>query len=404
MATFILYTGGDDFLRPKTVFIISCYVAAFFCSAMVLPYVDCYIKSDPASESSYRSRNIAKVSVALVLFQLIAIFSAYMTVMRAIQFATQETILYASYGDNMFASKLRGVMANENYGIPVWVKILSQFKYINYIAPLFFMTLIKVSRKYKLLWILSTTLSCCYPIFFMERSGVLRIISMNIFFWLYWYRPKLKVVAVRIVIVAILLIPIFNAVLLLRDQADSGGGNIYTYFVGSLAGLDAFVSGTSGIVDSLNYNTIYVVPGGYKLGNAPVGQETLTEFFTLANKYLGWNYNIQTNQEYIYAPVCTNVYTAIRSFYQDYHMFSIPIFFIVGVSINLVFLRCMNGRSVWSGFLVAYLGYVSFYSIIANNFLIRDIVVTYILVYITTYFTSTNNYMFSNNSQSKATN
>lgn len=402
MATFILYSTGDDFLKEKTITILSCYAIIFVCSAIASPYVYYKLRYNTTLESVSSENGIVKATTLLLLFQVLALFSAYFTLMKAISFATEGTVLYAMYGDNApFAIKLRGVMSNENYGIPLWVKVLSQFKYINYIAPLFCMTLIKRSRKYKWIWVMSSIMSCCYPIFFLERSGILRIIALNIIFWLYWFRPRFKAVAFRIATVIFPLLLIFNAVLLLRAQADAGGGNAYTYFVGSIAGFDAFVSGTSGHVDSLNYNEIYVAPGGYKFGTAPIGQETLTELFMFVNKYLDLKYNYQQNQEYIYAPIFTNVYTALRSYYQDYHLFSIPILFMTGIIINLIFVKCMNSRSVWSGYIVAYLGYVCLYSIIANNFLTRDIIITYTLMYLIAHVTKTKNYMFRTNTLAK---
>ncbi|KAB0671378.1 oligosaccharide repeat unit polymerase [Oryzomonas sagensis] len=394
LIVFIMYPFGMDFLRIKTILILLSFLFAFFCSEAFVPNISNVKNKDHKTQHIVKSKDINKLSMLLILMQLIALFSAYLTLMKAINFAKYDTVLYASTSITSSQAIIRGVMSNEDYGIPIWLKIISQFKYINYIAPLFFMVLSHKSTKNKFIWFFSTILACCYSVFFLERSGIFRIIVLNSMFWYYWYKPSIKTVGLKMFSAIVVLVPVFNLILLLRGQADSGGGNIYTYFVGALAGLDSFVSGNTGIVDSLSFNEIYVTAGGYSFGDAPIGQETLTELFKFVNNILQLGYTIQTNQEYIYSPIQTNVYTAIRAFYQDYGFLGIPFVFILGIVTNYIHRYCMNNKTIWSGYIIAYLCYVAIYSVIAYNFLIRDILVPYIILLILTHYTKSKKFIF----------
>lgn len=372
--SFILYLLGSDFIRLSTIINLMVFILSFVIPGLFLMLRErSLIGITPIVPISFDEFKVKPIAFVLLIAQGCALFAGVLYLYTAIQYA--GFLALADVGDSM--SVVRGVMAKGGYDVPIVLKFLGQLNYVNYIAPVAFLALWMAGRTGGTLFFMSLSLGVLYSIVTLERSGVLRQLIINGFVYVFLSENKIKALRNAAVLVLIVFVPVVYVVSALRGQSDEGGDNIYEYVVGALGGLDAFIVGTSGFVAILEDQEILVTEGGYSFGAAPVGLETATELYRLCNAVGACDVKIPNNKEYIYEPIKTNIYTGVRSFYQDFGPIGMPI--AVGsfsIFVHFLFLRFLSSSGVFRLYGMAYLAYVSSFLILGNNFLLRDLIFT----------------------------
>ena len=375
--SFSLYLTGDHFLGIETALNLSLFILAFVFPGLVLILIrnarGGIRKEWLMTVSNFKIKPIA---IALFICQSGALISAWFYLNSAIQH-----IGGGGVDDLVFsAAAIRGVMATEQYDVPLFIRLLGQLKYVNYIAPVAFLALWIVRREGGWLFVLSIFLGMMSSVILLERSGVLRLLVINVVVYIYLSTDRFRSLRNGCAILLLIFIPLVFIVPALRGQGDEGGDNIYGYVVGGLAGINAFIEGTSGSVDILEEQPIYVTTSGYKFGDAPIGLETATEIYRLCNALHVCDIPIPNGKEYIYSPIMTNIYTGLRSFYQDFGPLGMPLGVVCfSLFIHFLYLRFVSGSGVFGLFGIGYLAYVSSFMILTNNFLFRDLIFTAVL-------------------------
>jgi oligosaccharide repeat unit polymerase len=384
----LIYQQGDDFLQDRTIVAILVFYLAFCIPGfLLLLRMGASAAIAPiAFPSDIQNLKYQWLFRFLILSQVISVATALSYLYFAVDFAGLGVLDLIQQPSNV--SIVRGVLATENYNVPISVKLVSQLKYVNYFSPMIIMLMSSaklVSKKYA---VLSITLAIFYSICFLERSGIIRtMLTFGIFYSIYYVKNRSRFIQMIIcgvlaVSFATLLVPY------LRGQGDEGGTSLYNYVSGGLSGLDAFVSGYPGEVVTLESQDVYVTPGGYRFNMAPVGFETFTELFKLCNSFFGCEYKIANNKEYVYFPIMTNIYTGVRAFYQDYGQigssFAVAFLSVFG---TVAYLAGLRRGGVWSAYFNSYLGYLALFSVLTYNLAIREIVlVTSLMLVLSLYF------------------
>lgn len=276
---------------------------------------------------------------------------------------------------------IRGVLATKHIQEPVLVGLLGQLRYINYVAPIAFYAAFRSGMTTRRALIASAALACLYPLCYLERSGILRIGMLLIFAHVYYsvdsFRRVLRFGAVAVLI----FVPVVVAVPLLRGQAE--GINAYNYVSGAWSGFDNFVAGSLGPVVVLEKQNVYVEPGGYHLTEsaAPPLSLSIADMYRICDALKLCQVKQSNFFEYVYEPIYTNIYTLARTFFQDFGMFGAPIAVaLFGAMLTLAYLWGISRSGAFPTYVAAYTAYVCAMSVLSDNFLMRDIVLTGILV------------------------
>lgn len=372
--SFALYISREDFLKLDTIINLIIFILSF-----VLPGLFLILRkrlltgARQISKIKFDDFKIKPIALTLLGAQMCALFAGIIYLYAATQYAGYSAL--TDLGD--FSSVVRGVMATQTYHVPVFAQFLGQLKYVNYIAPIAFLALWMSRRASGVLFFLSLFLGIFYSIVALERSGILRLLIINCFVYLYLSENKIKALRNGVIFASMVFVPLVFIVPTLRGQGDEGGDRVYEYVVGALGGLDAFIMGTSGSVDVLEDQPVLVTSNGYSFGDAPIGLETATELYRLCNAVGVCHVKIPNGKEYIYDPIMTNVYTGVRSFYQDFGPIGMPIAVaIFSIFLHILFLRFLSGTGIFGLYGMAYLAYVSCFLILTNNFLLRDLIFT----------------------------
>ncbi|HAL39240.1 MAG TPA: hypothetical protein DCP03_14505 [Polaromonas sp.] len=377
----LIYQFGDDFLRGRTIISMAVFYFSFCIPAFIFLMkagTSLTIRQliEPLKMEGFEYRRLVLLLIGL---QLLSVCIALTYLYYAISFSG------FSFSDLLdqpgSLATVRGILANEDYNVPLILKLTSQVKYVNYFAPIIITTISVyslLSRKYIGV---SIALAILYSICFLERSGIIRtILVFGVFYSLYFVNNRKKLLqliasGMILVVIATVTVPY------LRGQADEGGGNLYDYVVGGLGGLDAFISGYNGEISILETQQIYITEAGFQFGDAPVGFETMTELYRICNALFQCGFEIPNNKEYIYSPIMTNIYTAIRAFYQDYGAFGAPLIIaVIGIFVSWRYLLNIQRGGIWTAYFNSYLAYLATFSVLTYNFSLREIILVWMIM------------------------
>lgn len=361
-ASAVIYCFGDDFLREGTIVALMTFYLSFIAGAsyVMLRFGTSMKTGRPCERETKRFARV------LILCQLLAAAAAA----AHLYYAWQQA------GAGATITQVRGVLANQTINSPLVFRVLGQLRYLNYVAPLAILTM----RRSRVVLVLSVLLACAYPMLDMERSGVMRIGLLLAFAYLFTARSWAsiaKMAAVGIVLGGVLVV----AIPIIRGQPE--GANAYQYVAGAWGGFDDFVSGTdlASSISTLDGTGGYVTHDPYKFGNAPPFQMTATDLYAACHAIGLCKAPVVPGTEYVNDPLFTNIYTMARSFYQDFGLIGSAIataFFSAGLTFMYLF---GFGRGAFGLYVSAYTAYVCVMSVLTNNFLMRDIVLTAALYY-----------------------
>jgi hypothetical protein len=172
---------------------------------------------------------------------------------------------------------------------------------------------------------------------------------------------------------------------LVRQQLGSFSISPSRYFGGALFGLDAFISGYSGQVDLFEQQVSYISKTGFEFGDAPIGLENFNELYKFINIFSETQFSTPKNKEYIYLAdtYLTNIYTALRGVYQDFGFMGGLLFVFFGsFFINLFYIYSLKLNVFLSTYVVGLLAFISFSSVIANNFVLREFFIAVFLCFL----------------------
>jgi len=362
------YLTGTDFLRARTIVALASFYVAFIAGA---GYV------------------LIRFPRVAVINRSVAIaprphFLRTMLILQGLAFFAALAHLYFAFVQSQYTldlTTIRGVLATKHIQEPVLVGLLGQLRYINYVSPIAFYAAYRAGATTRRALIASSVLACLYPLCYLERSGVLRIGMLLIFAHLYYSVDSFKRV-LRFGAVAILVfIPVVVAVPLLRGQAE--GVNAYNYVSGAWSGFDNFVTGSLGPVVVLEKQNIYVEPDGYHLTDsaAPPLSLTFSDLYRICDALKVCQVKQSNFFEYVYEPIYTNIYTLARTFFQDFGMFGAPVAAaLCGALLTFAYLWGISRNGAFPTYVAAYTAYVCAMSVLSDNFLMRDIALTGILV------------------------
>lgn len=355
-ASAFVYCFGDDFLRPDTInALLTIYLSFILGSSWIMWTVGRRLRITAPSESEPGSF----VLLVLVLQVLAAVAAG--------------AHLYYAWVQSGYAgiTAVRGVLANQAVDSPILFRVLGQLRYINYVAPI---AMFSMGRR-KGVIALSIFLACLYPLFGMERSGLMRIGLLLAFSYLF-VRVKSLDDLVKMGLVCLgFAVPLVVVIPIMRGQAE--GANPYMYVAGAWSGFDNFVSGSGiGLVSVLDDSKSYITRNGFEEGSAPLGMLTATDIYRACLAVDLCHEPVSLGTEYIYKPVFTNTYTIARSFYQDWGPLGSAIMAATFGAALAFFYLYGFGRGAFGLYLSAYTAYTCIMSVLANTFLIRDVVIT----------------------------
>lgn len=379
-ASGMIYLTGDDFIREETAWALFGFYMAFVVpSGMLLLAALRRVAISPL-QFSVESRAAKGIVRALLVMQLLALVSAFAYLVSAMEFGGMG---FDSWPDT---EKLRGLMATQKYDVPVAFRLLSQLRYVNYLAPVAMIVMAHRMCVRRSAVSISILLACMYPICFLERSGLMRILVVSLFSYLFVYEIKVAKLFRMGLVVSLLVAFFVVAIPMLRGQGGQGGENLYIYVAGAWSGFDNFVAGSgSGQVVTLEEGQeSYITPSGYSIdrSNSPVMVNLMTEAYRLCNAASICDVNLSNFGEYVYVPIFTNIYTAARSFYQDLGPVGmIPGVALVSVLLTLWHLKALRKPSVISIYTASYLAYVCVMSVLSDVFLLRDLIVPMVVAF-----------------------
>ena len=361
-ASSVVYCFGDDFLREKTIIALMTFYLSFIAgSSYVMLRFGTGAKTGRPNEGE--TKRFARV---LILCQLLAAVAAA----AHLYYAWQQA------GAGATITQVRGVLANQTIETPIAFRFLGQLRYLNYVAPLAILSM----RRSRFVLVLSVLLACAYPILDMERSGVMRIGLLLAFAYVFSARSWASI-AKMAVVGAVLGGVLVVAIPIIRGQPE--GANAYQYVAGAWAGFDDFVAGTdmASTISTLDGTGGYVTYQPYQFGNAPMFMMTATDLYGACHAIGLCSAVYVPGTEYVNDPWVTNIYTMARSFYQDFGLLGSAIATaLFSAGLTLMYLYGF-GRGAFGLYVSAYTAYVCIMSVLANNFLMRDIVLTAALYY-----------------------
>ena len=360
-ASSIIYCFGDDFLRERTIDALMTFYLSFIIGSS---YVTWKLGARAKTGLRYEEEP-ARFAHLLILCQMLAAFAAT----AHLYYAWQQA------GDGATITQVRGVLADQTIQSPVFFRLLGQLRYLNYVSPLAIMSM----RRSRLLLTLSIVLACAYPMLDMERSGVMRIGLLLAFAYVFTCRSWASIAKMGIVNVVVGSILVV-AVPIIRGQPE--GANVYQYVAGAWGGFDDFVSGTdlASTITTLDGTGGYVTHEPYEFGNAPI-EMTITDLYSACHAIGPCKAAPVPGTEYVNLPLFTNIYTMARSFYQDFGLIGSGVgAALFGAALSLLYVMGF-GRGAFGLYVSAYTAYVCVMSVLTNNFLMRDIVLTAALYY-----------------------
>jgi oligosaccharide repeat unit polymerase len=366
-----LYLTGDDFLRPRTVVALTLFYVAFLTGAgCVLIMLSRTLKANVQRNGPHRPGVIRSLLGLQALALVAAASHLYFAIVQA--------------GGTLDLTAVRGVIATQTIDAPAALALLGQLRYVNYIAPIAIYSAMRAGAASRQTLVLSIALACLYPLFGLERSGILRIAMLLAFAYVYYSVNSLDRLLRFGVGSALLLVPVVIAVPLLRGQPE--GINPYSYVTGAWSGLDNFVSGTGlhQVVVLEKGQEVYLKPDGFDLRESlsPPLSQSMTELYRICNALKLCHVPLWLPNEYVYTPVFTNIYTLARTFYQDFGMIGAPIAtFIFAAFLTMVYAACVGNGGAFAVYVAAYTAYVCAMSVLSDLFLMRDIIFTGAFVY-----------------------
>jgi oligosaccharide repeat unit polymerase len=295
---------------------------------------------------------------------------------------------------NATLTEVRGALATQAISVPIFVRLLGQLRYVNYFAPLAVFAMVKMGYTRKRTLALSLLLACLYPVCYLERSGIMRIVLLGAFAYVYFSVNSFGKLAKLAGILGAIMIPLVVVIPVLRGQAE--GADAYNYVVGAWSGFDNFVSGSGmGAVAVLEDQNVYVKQQGYEAGEAPLFLQSATELYRICNAISACSVRLSNFFEYVYTPVYTNIYTLARTYYQDFGPVGAPIgTALFAAFLAFIYVVCVSGGGVFHVYVAAYIAYICAMSVLSDNFLMRDIVFTGIFIYFLAWFFGSRSFWF----------
>jgi oligosaccharide repeat unit polymerase len=370
-ASATVYLTGNDFLQARTVLaLLAFYFSFVLASGYLLVRFSRHLRIGKNPPATGGKRFIS----ALLTMQGLAFVAA----------AAHLYYAFAHAGAGADLTEVRGVLATQAFDVPMVIKLLGQLRYVNYFAPLAVFAAYQAGQVRRRAIFFSFALACLYPLCYIERSGVLRMVMLVLFAYLYFAVNSSRQLVKMGMIAALAVIPIVIAIPVLRGQAE--GANAYNYVAGAWSGFDNFVSGSGdGQVVVLENQNIYVRPHGYRLGDAPPFTQSMTEFYRVCDAVGLCHMDLPNFLEYVFEPVYTNIYTLARTFYQDFGPVGAPFATaLFAAFLTLSYVMCISRGGVFQIYAAAYIAYVCVMSVLSDTFLLRDIVFTAVFVYLIT--------------------
>lgn len=381
-ASSLIYLAGEDFLREETLYVLLAFWLSFVVPGVWLVSATGGHIAIARPELLMDERRGRRIATVLIAMQVLAAISALSYLISAMAFAGMPLDALP----NM--SALRGVLATQKYDVPLPFRLLSQLRYVNYIAPVAMLALFRAGHISRAKVAASIVLAFLYPLCFLERSGLMRILILAFYAYLFMFEIRvaklLRLGSWLVVLVAILvvLMPI------IRGQGEEGGGNLYNYVAGAWSGIDNFVSGSgSNPVVVLEDQEVYVQPGGYdiNMSDSPPMVNLMTEAYRICNAAGLCDVKLGNFGEYVYEPVYTNVYTAARSFYQDLGMLGmIPAVIAVSLLSAILYLWAVRNGAVVAVYAAGYVAYTCVMSVLSDTFLLRDLAFPLVFIFLLT--------------------
>ncbi|WP_019451227.1 O-antigen polymerase [Cupriavidus sp. BIS7] len=370
-ASSLIYLAGEDFLREDTLYVLLIFWLSFVVPGVWLTSAMGGHAAIARSELLIDQRRGRRIGAVLLAMQVLAAVSALSYLISAAAFAGMPLDAHP----NM--SALRGVLATQKYDVPLPFRLLSQLRYVNYIAPVAMLALLRAGHVSRAKVATSIVLASLYPICFLERSGLMRILILTLYAYLFMFEIKVAKLLrlgswlVTLVAIFVVLMPI------IRGQGEEGGGNLYNYVAGAWSGIDNFVSGSgSNPVVVLEDQDVFVQPGGYDvyMSDSPPMVNLMTEAYRICNAVGLCHVKLGNFGEYVYEPVYTNIYTAARSFYQDLGLLGmIPAVIAVSFLFAIIYLWAVRNGAVIAVYAAGYVAYTCVMSVLSDTFLLRDL-------------------------------
>ena len=400
---FFLYVSHDEFLDVETIFIIITFLISFIVPGLFV-VINMRGKLNTNIDFIYyeKDKNIKKLIYILLTCQLVSIAGIIIYVISIIEYADLPTLLILAGGGHISGGSyagmdgmdaLRRILATSDYRVPIWIKLLTAFRYSNNIAPIVLLGLYMSGRIKKSYVIISFLFALIAPVILLERMGVIRLVFTSFIVYCYFSKDIFYAIKKGFIVSLIVLLPVIIIVPVIRGQGDEGGSNAYNYLVGALAGLNAFVVGTNGTIDGLELDQkLFITKQGYNFGDAPIGMESLTEIYRICNAIGLSEIYIPKNKEYIDKPMSTNIYTGVRSFYQDFGVIGMPLTVVLfSLFLHSLYILSLLRKGFFSIYIISYASFVSASMIFVNNFYLRDIVFIAVFCYIVSFISNISN-------------
>lgn len=261
---------------------------------------------------------------------LIYINSNIRKVLLILLFVCTPYLLYIAYlqgiaggGDFLFNLRMAntGLVESEyNYGI------------LEYIMPLSYILLIVELLLYKkgdskVLIFLLVLINITFCIVTMAKSSIFFRFGGCLFVLMF----KRKISIMKILIGIVILIVLMSSFQLLRTTSDKETDDVlsnmfYTYIFGGLPALDVILEEDVQSVNAGQYTAAFLTNVAVKTGLCQPSE-------------LDWNHDIFDENNYVYIPTPTNVYTVVAPFYMDFSYIGIFCFSFITGTIAAIFYR-----------------------------------------------------------------
>jgi oligosaccharide repeat unit polymerase len=380
-ASAAFYLTGPDFLRARTVAALLVFYFAFvLASGYVLVTFSRRLRIKAIEPPPQRPEFL----LVLLLLQGLALVAS----------AAHLYYAFLHVGTDATLTEVRGALATQTINIPIFIRLLGQLRYINYFAPLAIFAMVTLGYARKRTLALSLLLACLYPVCYLERSGIMRIVLLGAFAYVYFSVNSFGKLLKLASILGAIMIPLVVVIPVMRGQAE--GADAYNYVVGAWSGFDNFVSGSGmGAVAVLEDQNVYVKQQGYEAGEAPPFLQSATELYRICNAISACSVRLSNFFEYVYAPVYTNIYTLARTYYQDFGPVGAPIgTALFAAFLAFIYVMSVSGGGVFHVYVGAYVAYICAMSVLSDNFLMRDIVFTGVFIYFLAWFFGSRTFWF----------
>lgn len=383
-ASAALYLTGNDFLRARTVVALALFYAAFVGGAgYIVVMFSRTLKANRETSAPLHPGVVRSILCLQALALVAAVAHLYFAFVQA--------------GGTLDLTAVRGVLATQSIETPAIFGLLGQLRYIDYIAPIAIYAAMRVGAASRQTLLLSIALACLYPLCGLERSGILRIAMLLVFAYVYYSVDSLQRLLKFGFVSVLTLAPVVIAVPLLRGQPE--GINPYNYVTGAWSGLDNFVSGSGlhQVVVLDKGQEIYLKPDGYELqdSTSPPLSQSMTELYRVCNTLKLCDVPLWLPNEYVYSPIFTNIYTLLRTFYQDFGSIGTPVAtFLFAAFLTMGYVACVGRGGAFQVYVAAYTAYICAMSVLSDLFLMRDILFTGILVYVIAWWFGARSFWF----------